>query len=502
MTTKVNDYDNYAQAWQHETTVHRALSGGWREVQRICLAGQLDSAATALLPPMAVELRKDSNGDLYQESKDLYRRRVKLTILTNFYARTALYMTGLVFGGGKVSWDGVPDGLKYLVSDADGEGRGASDFFAWQFYSALVSGVRCCYVNSAKPENAGVSLEAEDKAKGYRVKFSDVPGMNILGGRNDQVRLLASGQESDGEFGWKETDNVYVLSSSEIDLWRKSSENGDFSRIDGYPIRHKAGMMPATFFVPGDYIGPYHGVPVLDDLAALGLQHLRVSSLDAQYCESSNWMYVHGNGFDLAGGIQSPLTVWTAGQWVDDGMGNDRKWSQYDGEHPPYINIAEPSGQVSVYNKERLEEIKNNASLWGMAQLRPDGISFSTATGWNITQKSTTSSLSMWADAMENYIQQNFVIAGKMHGIDVEDEEKVCVLEKDFSNIQLEQLTMYAGLVDQQVISKKTLFDTIKRAGGVETTNNWEQEQDDITDEQLVANQTAPIIGSSGDLAK
>lgn len=501
MTTKVNDYDDNATKWQLETTVHRAFGGGWRDVQRIAGAGQESAAATALLPPMAVELRKDENGILYQQSKDLYERRVKLTILTNFYARTALYMTGLVFSG--VSWDNVPDKLKSLVEDVDGDGTPATQFFAWQFFNSLISGTHCCYVNTTKPENVGITLEAEDERNGYRVRFSDVPGTNILGGYGDTVRLLANQQEKDGDFGWKEAKRVYVVSPGEVDLYQKGSEDGEFTHVDGYPI-NTISENPAVFLILGDKIGKWHGLPVLDDLAGIQLDHLRTTSLDAQYREACNWLWVHANGYDLTGGVHSPLTAWTAGKWVEDHIGGNSKFEQYDGKHPPFIKIAEANGNVATFNAERLEEAKNNASLWGMAQLRPDGISFSTATGWNITQKATTSSLSLWAETCEYYIWDCFKRAGAMMSVDV--PEMPCILEKDYSNVQIEQLAGYIGLNDKGIISKQTVFNTVKKSGGVETSNDWEEEQEQIIEEGIQSDQTGPgggvddLLKKSGEL--
>lgn len=490
---KVNEPDQNINLWRKETTVHRAFSGGWREVQRICSAGQLNAASRALLPPMAVELRKDTNGVLYPQSVDLYKRRVELTILTNFYARTAAFFMGLVFAGGSIEWN-FPDKLKYLETDIDGEGTSASQFFAWQFYCSMISGVSCCYVNTTKPEGGGPTLAIQDVAAGHRVRFSDVPGTNILGGIGDNVRLLSSQQVPDGEWGWDLADRVYVVSPDQVDLWGRQPEEGEFKRIEGYPIIHNLGMSPASFLMPGSPVGIYTGIPVLDDLAGLQLDHLRTSSLDAQYREACNWLYVHSNGYDTTGGVNSPLTSYAAGKWEDDVHTGLPRWIQYDGQHKPFIAIAEPSGQVAAYNKEKLNEIKENAALWGMMQLRPDGVSFTTATSWNLAQK-LTSNLSIWAAIAEAYIQRNCVIAGKMHNEVI--TEPVCILEKDYSNVALDQFANYLKSEEQGILSKETVFNTLKQTGGIETQNSFSDEQEQIIDERTKENQTINIDGDN-----
>lgn len=400
-------------------------------------------------------------------------------------------MTGLVFAG--ANWDGVPDKLKFLVYDCDGEKTSASQFFAWHFYNSLISGVHCCYINSNKPEGAG-GLATDDERNGYRVRFSDVPGGNILGGAYNTVRLSATQQESDGGYGWKEIEKVYVLSPEEIEIWKRREGDSEFVRAEGYPIRNTTEELTASFLILGERLGRYHGIPVLDDLAGIQLEHLRTTSLDAQYREGCNWLWVHSNGYDLTGGVHSPLTVWAAGQESTDAIDpTAKKWIPYEGQHPPFIKITEATGNVAKYNKERLEEAKANAALWGMAQLRPDGVTFSTATSWNLTQKATTSSLSLWAEICENYIFSCFRTAGKMVGIEV--TEKPCLLEKDYSSVQLDQLAAYINLNANGIISKETVFNTVKKTGGIETSNDWAKEQEAVTDEGIVTDGTTILPG-------
>ncbi|MCK5506661.1 MAG: hypothetical protein KAJ10_15965, partial [Thermodesulfovibrionia bacterium] len=142
-----------------------------------------------------------------------------------------------------------------------------------------------------------------------------------------------------------------------------------------------------------------------------------------------------------------------------------------------------PSGQVSTHNKTSMEDIKNDAAMWGMRQLRPNSVSFSTATAHNIDKKDNTSALSSWASYMEAYIQRVFVIAGKSSNIQVIN--KVCSLEKDFSTVQLENLKEYLQSAEQGIISKDTIFDTMKKAGGIETQRTYQEEQEVIEQEKI-----------------
>lgn len=494
--SQVNDKDQNSQQWETDTSIHRAFAGGAREVQRICIAGQ--SGGQVLLPPTPLEMRTDDNGVLLSDAAALYRKRAQLTILVNFYKRTAVYLTGMAFQGGKVTWN-LPEELKYLEINADGLGNGLTAFFAWQFLHGLMEGTRGCYIFSDVPEGvSGLTKEQADK-EGYNVYLQDVPGGNILGERNGQIRISCEKQVDDGEFGWKLEEVVYVLDPEKIVKFEKNDTAG-FSPAD--PIKHNIGKAPIEFFIPGQMVGRTFGIPVLDDLAYIQLDHLRVTSWAAQYREASNWLWIHSHGYDLTNGLVTPLTVWST---------PDTESSSDESSHAPFIKIAEPSGKVSEYNLNELERLEKKGALWGLLQLSPKTVP-TTAKENQLTQMATNSSLSMWAGEFELFAQRCIEMVAKMKGVDLTEEieeeiegrkitvrqtRKVCTLEKDYSTVDPEFFKVLIEMVKEGGLSKKTLFDSVKISGSVRTENDWPEEAKQIEEEGIRGDQVITETGTA-----
>lgn len=493
MTIKISDKDPSATLWHSKTAVHRVFAGGWQAVHDACAGGCRVPLAGLLIPPIWSEMRADPvTNVLYDDAVALYSARVQRTILTNFYALTAAFMTGQVFGGR--SEMELPSRLEYLNADCDGHGTGVMQFFAGQFFAALVSGVRGCVVTTNKPPGAGATLAADDEAAGWRVLLADVAGESILGGQQGRVRIHSVVDEPEPEPGWGsvQVNYVHVASSAGLEVWKKRPDDGEYSKVGEIP--YPAGAAPAGFFIPGGKIGQYHGLPVLDDLAGVQLQHLHLTALDAQAMATCNTMIPHAHGYDLGGKISGSAATFQSGRWTESTVSGQKIWTDYEGQHAPFIKIAEPSGAVLGINKTRLDSILHNAALWGMSMLRPDGISVSTATSWEIISSSSLSTLATWAQAMEQYIQRRIEVAAKLH--DVPLAGPVVSLEKDYSKVDFGQLANYLKAVDQGVISKRTAFDTLNKEGGIETGGRtFDEEQEQINEEALAENQTVDLTG-------
>ena len=492
MTLKISDKDPSAVTWHSETAVHRTFSGGWRAVHKACAGGCRVPLAGLLIPPIWSEMRADpATNVLYDDAVALYANRVRRTILTNFYSLTAAFMVGQVFRGREKLL--LPPRLEYLNTDCDGQGTGAIQFFAEQFHAALVSGVRGCVVTTNKPPDSGAALAIDDEQAGWQALFVDVAGESILGGRQGQVRILSVVDEPEPD-GWGsvQVNYVHVASKAGLEVWEKGPNDSDYTKVNEIP--YPTGIMPAGFFIPGTGIGQYHGLPVLDDLAGLQLQHLHLTALDAQAMATCNTMIPHAHGYDLSGKISGSSATFQSGGWQESPVTGEKIWTKYEGQHAPFVKVAEPSGVVLGINQTRLEAIQNNAALWGMFMMRPDGVSVSTATSWEIIRSASLSTLSTWAQAMEQYIQRRVEVAAKLY--DVPLDGPVISLEKDYSKVTIEQLANYLKGAEQGVISKRSLYDTLVQEGGIETHGRtWEQEQELINEEALAANQTDNLQG-------
>lgn len=248
------------EAMQPDWDLARALLGGTRAMRE---------AGTKYLPKWP------------NEDQDSYDTRLKTAVLFPAYQRTVSTLTGKPFSKPVTIGEDVPAQIVEWLQDVDLEGRNLDAFAADQMECALGYGI--CGILVDYPRANGVRTLADERAAGLRPYMIAIKPWQVLGWiasrRNgawvlDQLRIMESVEEPDGEFDVKCVDQVRVLWPGRWATYRQN-EKKDW-------VLHDEGMNTLAYipYVPvyGQRTGYMEGKPPLIEVANLNVAHWQSAS--------------------------------------------------------------------------------------------------------------------------------------------------------------------------------------------------------------------------------
>lgn len=248
-------------AMQSDWMLAAALMGGTRAMR---------AAGESLLPKWP------------NEDAKAYATRLATATLFPAYQRTVQTLTGKPFSKPITIGDDVPAQVLPLLDDVDLEGRNLDVFAADVMECALAYGL--CGILVEYPTAEGIRTLADAQASGARPYWVHIKPSQFLGWRAkrvngkwmiEQLRLMESVTEPDGDFGQSAIQQVRVLSPGLWQAYRKPSNGGDWTLF-------AQGLTSLNYvpFVPvyGQRTGYITGVPPLREMAFLNVQHWQSSS--------------------------------------------------------------------------------------------------------------------------------------------------------------------------------------------------------------------------------
>lgn len=248
------------EAMQPDLDLARALLGGTRAMR---------AAGTKYLPKWP------------NEDQTAFDARLKVAVLFPAYQRTVYTLTGKPFSKPVTIGEDVPPKIVEWLQDVDLEGRNIDAFAASQMECALGYGFSGILVDY--PKANGVRTLADERAAGLRPYMIAIKPWQVLGWmasrRNgawmlEQLRIMESVEEPDGEYASKIIDQVRVLWPGRWATFRQNEKKDWVPHEDGVNTLQYIPYVP----VYGQRTGYIEAKPPLIEVAHLNVSHWQSAS--------------------------------------------------------------------------------------------------------------------------------------------------------------------------------------------------------------------------------
>jgi hypothetical protein len=308
--------------------------------------------------------------------------RVLMTFVADHYATTLTEHVGLVMAVPPKLGDDVPEAIRTLTEDIDGEGNHL-DVFAWDaLEKSMHFGHGVFLTDYPQPEGINdLTDQRHAKVRPYATfyracdvlswQWAAIGGVQII----VQIVLRETGSEPAGEFGVKQsvtlrefkqdvtynqfTGRATALGAINWRTWKETTNDAGrrtYTPLDGGQVIGPK-QIPARVVYGGERIAILHSKPHLIGLAFSNVEEVQVGSDYANVmhkCNVPTPIFIGRNVGDAAS-----KTV-QMGQGIDVPIGGDAK-------------MLEPAGTAIGATRQRLQDIQ--------AQMRRQGATMDDATG-------------------------------------------------------------------------------------------------------------------------
>jgi len=388
-----------------------------------------------------------------KESDAAYRARLSRSVLTNIFAQTVSSLVGRVFSKPISFGDDMPKRYTALAENIDGHGNSLNVFARHFLASALANGLAHVYVHFPRlPKGA---TQADAREIGARPMFRLVQHDSVLGFRTEtingvetltQLRLLEEIDQPSGEFGENTVQHIRVIERGGWRVFEKQDkswaeiEQGEFST---------PGINLVTLYA-GNKTGCLECEPFLSDLAYLNLAHWQSNSDQRNILRFARVPLMLASGF--------------AEEDLDDQFEIGPSRLIVSSSADAKIEFVEHSGRAIEAGRQDLLDLEERMASFGVSMLtkRPGN---QTATGRAIDSAESTSVLATVAQALEDALEQAFVLASKFM-FPAEPSGSLTVFKEfsisDRATAEIDQLVK---LRTSGNISRETLLAEFKRRG-------------------------------------
>lgn len=361
-----------------------------------------------------------------RESDEAYDVRLQRTFLFNFYHRAIRSLVGSAFAS-NITVTGLPDKLKYLEWNVNGEGQSITELAAKMFEDALIYGKAHTYTDFPDVEE-GVSY-AEYKERGYRPYIARVSPLSVIGWKHEfqngfeklkYVRIKEKRLEEDEDtFEQNEVTVVRYISDSEVVVWKEeavvtptgSVYGGDQEVPENFIIENQhentLGEVPLVCAYANKR-SPFVTDPTLEDLAWINLCHYQSSSDQRNILHIARVPFLLGTGFDEAEVDNVEIAA------------NRMVLSSNDKANIKYV---EHTGQAIAAGDRDLRALEEQASKAGAEILFSQSVARQTATGRKIDQAEALNITQLILRSIEQALEQSIIYAAKWLDIDTEGFE-------------------------------------------------------------------------------
>lgn len=216
------------------------------------------------------------------EDQKSYDARLAVSTLFPAFSETVESLSAKPFSKSITVGDDVPKAFEPLLQNIDLEGRNLHNFAHDAMLQVMGAGL-CGILVDAPVRGEEVRTQAQERAAGIRPYWVLIKPEQILGWRLkkiggewklDQLRLLESVDEQDGEWGTRKVAQVRVLKPGAWELYRKGDK-------DEWSL-YQSGVTSLSYvpFVPcyGKRIGFMIAKPPLLEVAYLNIKHWQSQS--------------------------------------------------------------------------------------------------------------------------------------------------------------------------------------------------------------------------------
>lgn len=414
-----------------------------------------------------------------QEPAKHYERRLRLAVLTNFYAQIAARMIGLVFRDKiEVAYSDIPQDI---LDNIDNRGRDIHAFAESIAMATLTRGLHHILIEA--PVNPGALTLADDKKLGLRPYWVSVPAETCISAFASTIanrEVLGQVRYRDDTCvmsGWDivKIERIRVLNRTDAgaayELWVKPEAAGEYTpSADGAGVFNAKGQtalpeIPWVTVYGARRDGFMRARSVIQDIAFLNIEHWQSASDQRNILTLSRYPMQTQVGTDQAVTATGPAII-----LHHPGNANTHQ--------PAEFGYTEPEGRGIEAGERDLDRIVEAAEMLAI-QLRIDPQQ--TATGADINQGSTTSNLVTFAHGIEQGLNEALVITAAYLGIPKERAGKAKV-NKDFTLTAAEEARITALLKMREGgdLSRETMWAGMKELGVLPADFAAEDEVDRI----------------------
>lgn len=358
----------------------------------------------------------------------------------------------------------VPDLFKTLSDDMDGEGNSLTQFAKSVFLNGIRNALDWVFVDYPKTEPGRVYTLAEGKALNIRPFFSRIDAINILEVRSkymngkreiNYIRIFEPGTPNkvrvfeliENEGARVVIWTLYAKQESGHDVWL-IEDNGNLS-ID---------VIPLVPFITGEREGKsWCFNPALRDMVELQICLYRQESALEHIKTVAAFPMLSGNGVKppMEADGKTPKKMRVGPHTVlfapPDGQGNSGSWS-----------YVEPSAQTLVFLSADVDKTKQDLREIGKQPLSAQSGNITVITAGMAAGKSK-STVKAWGHALENALENAFIIAGKYAALPESDYSPEVKVYDDYDNIAEGDVDALNSARASKDISRTTYLNELKR---------------------------------------
>lgn len=377
-----------------------------------------------------------------------WESRIGMTFVADHYATTLVEHVGLVMAQPPKMGDDVPDAIRALVEDIDGEGNHLDVFSASALDTALHQGH--CVLFTDYPVTAGINTLADAKAAKARPYVTLYPASDVLSWRSatvggvrvlTQIVFRETTTEPDGTFGIKDctryreitqqvfydevsgratglggitwrlfrrdADDAATVASAETAPSTTASPAASFTLIGEGPIVGPDRICARVVY-GGQKVGLLQSIPHLMGLALSNVEETQVMSDYASVmhkCNVPTPIFI-GRNITMPGeDTGKPIQM---GQGIDIPVGGDAK-------------MLEPSGAALGATRQRIDDIRTQMRRQGATSGDETG-KVMTAIEAKIYAKQRNAKLSRAARSLQDALEGVFADFAAFMGLSSADE--------------------------------------------------------------------------------
>ena len=446
---------------------YNAMSPSWT------LTAHLRAGTNAMRAAGKMYLPQDPD-----EAPKAYENRVRRSVLTNLYKKTADKLVGKPLKKPIIVEEDVPQEIRALLDDIDSLGTRLDVFAKEVFTQAVDDGLTHILVEYPDADKAAQKIGEfinEDGTRslslrqaeelGIRPYARHVPASDVIGwkwqiikGKKTltQIRIIEIGRvEGDDEFKQEMRDRVRVLERDQWRLYEKrtSQTGGGQTKVEWTVIeqgKNTLGRIPLVTLYTNQ-IGFMMGTPWLEDIAQLNVAHWQSDS------DQRNLLHIARVPILFAKGFGDEDTKFSLS------IGSN---SFLKGPSSADLKYVEHSGKGIEAGRNDLKDIEERIQFLGLEAMmkRPSG--GVTATQSAIDSSESNSSLGMISQELENALEEMLDFFALWMEIG-EDSGGSLTVFKDFGIEMADAADIDLLLKAKQAgeISQLTFLKEIKRRG-------------------------------------
>lgn len=308
-----------------------------------------------------------------------------------------------------VELETLPEKLRWLFKDADGENKSMSTFASEVFDIANQFGMAHVLVDfpSQAPD---VSLATEQSEQTHATLIAVRPD-HLFGARAvsrdgnqvlTEIRLFETAVVDFEEFGEKDVERIRIYREKNWELWQRDALSTNMSGAGGWQLvdsgKHTFGAVPfVTYYIR--QTGFMEARPTHEHLADLNLAHWQSSSDQRNILHTVRVPVLFAAGFTQ--------------EQIDEGfsIGASRVLGSKDPNAT--LRYVEMDGTAMKAGQEDLDSLEDKMRTLGMQVFLPTNSQDVVATGIAVNEAQSQSEIQQWIRRLEDFLLVVFNMAGK-----------------------------------------------------------------------------------------